>query len=324
MSFGSWRIAVAMTTLILSITPVRAFSPTFFQRTTVSSSSSSSSLFAIQPKNALFTQVISDVDDTLKSSGGVTVAGVALGGIDVQYERGDFYPGVAQFMLELSQYQGEGRELTMTPPKVAILTARAQEFKLALELKPTSKLARAFTKAGQAASVDHWGLGPVLYGSVAEWVVQTKKGLRKFNNFERLLQQDPTGTILQYIYVGDTGELDQEAGETMLREYPQVVKAVFLHVVSAEDAPPNNPPIPPPKIINGRPILFFRTYVGAAAMATQLGLMRGDGLLRVVEAAKDKLKNVPRESSKWTDLDQDIRKAYRTVGLDQVAKLERE
>lgn len=43
--------------------------------------------------------MISDVDDTLKSSGGVNVAGVALGGIDVQYERGDFYPGVAEFML---------------------------------------------------------------------------------------------------------------------------------------------------------------------------------------------------------------------------------
>jgi hypothetical protein len=135
-----------------------------------------------------------------------------------------------------------------------------------------------------------------------------------------LLQQDLTGTILQYIYVGDTGELDQEAGETMLREYPEVVKAVFLHVVSQYP----NPPVPPPRLINGRPILFFRTYVRAAAMATQLGFMGGDGLLRVVEAAKDKLKDVPRESDKWTDLNQDIREAYRTVGLDQVAKLERE
>jgi len=120
--------------------------------------------------------------------------------------------------------------------------------------------------------------------------------------------------------VGDTGELDQEAGETMLREYPEVVKAVFLHVVS--DQP--SPPIPPPKLINGRPIVFFKTYVGAASMATQLGLMTSDGLLRVVEAAKDKLKNVPRVSDKWTDLDADIREAYRTVGLDAVAKIARE
>ena len=39
--------------------------------------------------------------------------------------------------------------------------------------------------------------GPVLYGSVSEWIVQYKKGLRKFNNFERLLEQDPTGQIMQ-------------------------------------------------------------------------------------------------------------------------------
>jgi hypothetical protein len=40
-----------------------------------------------------FTQVISDVDDTIKSSGGVKIGDVALGGIDTQYERGEFYPG---------------------------------------------------------------------------------------------------------------------------------------------------------------------------------------------------------------------------------------
>ena len=40
-------------------------------------------------------------------------------------------------------------------------------------------------------------VGPVLYGSVAEWIVQDRKGLRKFTNFERLIQQDPTGTIFQ-------------------------------------------------------------------------------------------------------------------------------
>lgn len=122
--------------------------------------------------------------------------------------------------------------------------------------------------------------------------------------------------------MGDTGELDQEAGETMLREYPQVVKAVFLHVVS--DSPNHEIKIPPPKLINGRPILFFKTYVGAAAMATQLGLMSHDGLLRVVQAAKEKLQDVPQVSSKWTDLNIDIRLAYQTVGLDAVAAIARQ
>lgn len=193
---------LSLLTLVFSETSTIAFSSNLF--TTHSHSKlmapSSTCLFAntgSPVKNALYTQVISDVDDTLKSSGGVNVAGVALGGIDVQYDRGEYYPGVAQFMLELSCYNGEGVPPCITPPKVAILTARAEEFKIALELKDTSSLAIAFREAGEAAGIPNWGLGPVLYGSVAEWVIQNRKGLRKFNNFERLLQQDPTGTIMQ-------------------------------------------------------------------------------------------------------------------------------
>jgi hypothetical protein len=141
--------------------------------------------------------VISDVDDTLKSSGGVNVAGVTLGGIDVQYPRGDFYPGVAEFMLEISRYGIADAAEAAVPPKVAILTARAEEFKMALEIKANSKLAVAMRTAGERAGISGWGVGPVLYGSVAEWIVQYRKGLRKFTNFERLLQQDPSGMIVQ-------------------------------------------------------------------------------------------------------------------------------
>jgi hypothetical protein len=99
-------------------------------------------------------------------------------------------------MLELSMYNPINGA-TMTPPKVAILTARAEEFKMALELKDSSSLAMTFKETGERAGVQHWGLGPVLYGSVAEWIIQERKGLRKFTNFERLLQQDVTGCILQ-------------------------------------------------------------------------------------------------------------------------------
>lgn len=283
------------------------------------------------------TQVVSDIDDTLKSSGGVQVAGVYLGGIDVQYERGDFYPGVFQFMWELSLYsvainqrhyddhfydKNSAYSLQLSPPKVAVLTARAEEFKAALEIKDESKLAKALRRTAELSEVNpttEWGIGPVLYGSVSEWIIQDRKGLRKFNNFERLLEQDPTGQILQYVYVGDTGELDQEAGETMLREYPEVVKAVFLHVVSSEPPaayPSSGIAIPPPKLINGRPLVFFRTYVGAAARATQLGLMEEDGLMRVVEDAERSLKDVPKDNSKWIDLERDVEMAYRTLEVD--------
>jgi len=271
-----------------------------------------------------YTQVISDVDDTLKSSGGEKFAGmVTLGGIDVQYSRGDFYPGVAEFLLYCSLGADGSDTSTVIPPKLAILTARAEEFKVALELKANSKVAVALAKAGKAAGISDWGIGPVLYGSVAEWIVQNRKGLRKFTNFERLLQQDPTGRLLQYIYVGDTGELDPEAGETLLREYPELVQAVFLHVVSEQPGPLSETEYastmpPAPRYINGRPMIYFRTYVGAAVQAVRLGFMTMYGLEQVIKAATKKLEqegvsetNDP--NGKWLDLERDLQRAYKLL-----------
>ena len=101
----------------------------------------------------------------------------------------------------------------------------------------------------------------------------------------------------------------------MLREYPEVVKAVFLHVVYPSSPPPPGTALPPPKLVHGRPLVFFRTYVGAAARATQLGLMEPDGLRRVVEEAEEALREagVPEGSTKWTDLSRDVDEAYRTL-----------
>jgi hypothetical protein len=131
--------------------------------------------------------------------------------------------------------------------------------------------------------------------------------LRKFSNFERLIQQDPTGRIMQYVYVGDTGEFDQQAGETMVQEYPEVVKAVFLHYVTNVPGPVRN--VPPPKLINGRPIVFFRTYVGAAIAAMQLGFITMEGLERVMDAAVAGLQGVPIVSNKWVDMNKDLERA---------------
>ena len=54
---------------------------------------------ALQPRPI---QVVVDVDDTVKSSGNVRILDIPLGGIDAQYERGEFYPGVCDFCFELA------------------------------------------------------------------------------------------------------------------------------------------------------------------------------------------------------------------------------
>jgi hypothetical protein len=38
-------------------------------------------------------KVVTDIDDCVKSSGGVKLCGIPLGGVDKQYDRGQFYPG---------------------------------------------------------------------------------------------------------------------------------------------------------------------------------------------------------------------------------------
>lgn len=116
-------------------------------------------------------RVVTDIDDTVKSSGGVKLFGVPLGGIDIQYKRGEFYPGAFQFFFELSAHN---RKSKLDIPKVAVLTARAKEFLFALALKPKDKLCSAFRKIGDANGYPGWGvsLEHVYYGSVAEWLVQ--------------------------------------------------------------------------------------------------------------------------------------------------------
>jgi hypothetical protein len=130
-------------------------------------------------------QVITDIDDTVKSSGGLRLLGKlgvnigpALGGLDTQYKRNDFYPGVFQFGAELASY---GLPPNMQPAPMAVLTARARELKAFLALKPSTKLVtnymdaaeKLFNKFGKGSAT--WGIDTektVLYGSVIEWILQ--------------------------------------------------------------------------------------------------------------------------------------------------------
>ena len=121
-------------------------------------------------------RVITDIDDTVKSSGGVAIPlggfSIPLGGVDTSFQRNSFYPGVFQFDLEIACH---ATRVGGKPEKVAVLTARAEEFRFALEIKQSSKLCIGFRKAGESRSLSDWGVGPVLYGSVQEWICQERK-----------------------------------------------------------------------------------------------------------------------------------------------------
>ena len=205
-------------------------------------------------------------------------------------DRGVFYPGVFQFSLELSRYRVPSWQ---EPLSVAVLTARAREFLFALEIGDTHNISRQFRQCGQRDGFKSWGRGPVLYGSVKEWICPSRKSERKAANFGMLLEEDgrggrgrPGGAEGGYIFIGDTGEGDPLAGELMCARHPDRMRAVFLHVVS--DAPRQGAvSIPADRVVNGVPIVHFRTYIGAAVKAVQLGLMDKTGLDKVIVAAKE-------------------------------------
>ena len=207
-------------------------------------------------------------------------------------ERGSFYPGVFQFSLELARYRVPSWQ---NPLSVAVLTARAREFLFALEIGDTHEISKRFRLCGRRNGLKAWGRGPVLYGSVKEWICPLRKSARKFKNFRQLVEADgkgghgrPNGAEGGYIFVGDTGEGDPRAGELMSERYPERMRAVFLHVVS-DGQWQGQVRVPEDRTLNGVPIVYFRTYVGAAAKAVQLGLMDRSGLENVIIAAKEVL-----------------------------------
>ena len=69
---------------------------------------------------------------------------------------------------------------------MAVLTARAREFREFLEIRQSDKLCVGFRERGAARGHPDWGIGPVLYGSVQEWICQDRKGWRKYENFKLL------------------------------------------------------------------------------------------------------------------------------------------
>ena len=233
-------------------------------------------------------QVVVDVDDTVKSSGNVRILDIPLGGIDAQYERGEFYPGACDFCFELAAARS-------APEPVAVLTARAEEFAFALRLDDDDKVVKTFKECGTRRNVE-WGVAPdrVLYGSAHEWVFQDFKGWRKFLNFQKLVLRFPSSS---FVFVGDTGELDGQAGELMCYKYPELMACVLLHVVGTDKVPSSYE-------VNGVPVRFFRTYAGAASICHDLALLERDAVDRVCERALTEASVY--QDSRRTDIERDV------------------
>ena len=99
------------------------------------------------------------------------------------------------------------------------------------------------------------------------------------------------------MFVGDTGELDGQAGELMCYKYPHLMECVLLHVVGTSDVPSSYE-------VNGVPVRFFRTYAGAASICYDLALLERDAVDRVCDRAS--MESSVYSDSRRTDIERDV------------------
>ncbi|CDR98030.1 hypothetical protein, conserved [Babesia bigemina] len=260
------------------------------------------------------TQVIIDIDDTVKSSGGYKLFNVPLGGVDTQYGRGELYPGSFQFILELAMYKmGKNRK----PLLLAVLTTRIPQVPITVDSALNMRLREVAEKRG----VLNWGIdcdNKILYSTIKEWVFNETRGEKKFVNFRKLHKYVCNeNNNARFIWIGDTGDRDLEAGELMIKSFPGKIRAVFMHCVTPDEGNEGQR-MPNDYYLKSVPVLFFRTYVGAAKKAVEHGLLNHNALSRVlVRAVLDLNENSPQDLSKWKDLIRDI------LEVEEIANLKR-
>lgn len=183
--------------------------------------------------------VMSDVDDTMECSGGPP------GGADkdcIGTSKGHLYPGVGEFALALAR----GTNNSMTPRKVAPLSARPGALRWFLAMKPNTTEDIAYRHAAEAAGIQGWGLDTdnAMYGGLfdfLDWVhmpgTETTRfsifGHRKYSNWKKVGSAWGQATV----FVGDNGQGDTVAAQMMMRRSAGLtneqgaLRAAFIHDV---------------------------------------------------------------------------------------------
>lgn len=111
-----------------------------------------------------------------------------------------------------------------------------------------------------------------------------QRAIKKKENFDLIYAIDKekyANFQLSYILLGDVGEYDEDAYKLIADQYPQSIKAIFLHVVGHPDDQGEYIDYNYLDI----PIIYFHTYSGAAMKAYKLGLISIDGVSKVLNSS---------------------------------------
>ncbi|KAL7542333.1 hypothetical protein ACHAXR_011686 [Thalassiosira sp. AJA248-18] len=174
-------------------------------------------------------KILSDVDDTLTSSGGSYPAG-----IDKRYTKKVVYPGVIGLYRELDLPIHGPEEPRANTGNLVFLSARPHLYKDMSEKHNFEK----FKKLRERAGVDGRGglhtIPSLLAGDLTsgrEFMMTNDYeplARKKFDNFKRFVSIYPE---YKHVFVCDNGQGDVRAGELMHDQFPRHLDGLFVHLV---------------------------------------------------------------------------------------------
>ena len=265
---------------------------------------------AQQRQHMAWRKVLSDVDDTLLSSGGHYPAG-----IDKRYPRKVVYPGVLAFYRELDLGTSGPEEWPENRVgNLVFLSARPHVYKDMSEksnFKKFEKL-RMVNDSGRTGMHTTPSLLPGDLASGTKYMATNDfepLARKKFDNFKRYVSIYPE---YQHVFVCDNGQGDVKAGEMMFDSFPYEFEATYIHIV--QDRQKTFGYAPERWKEKEWDPCFFRTYPEAAIHAATRcpPLIRLGGLRRVCLDAVNDFYSIP--AKQWQS---ELQKAERRAELNQ-------
>ena len=239
-----------------------------------------------------FRKVLSDVDDTLCSSGGMYPAGV-----DKRFAKKTVYPGVLAFYRELDLgTEGPDEWEDDQVGNLVFLSARPHVYRDMSEKRNFAKFEKLRANKIDGRRGMHT-MPSLLAGDISSGSQYVMKNdfeplaRKKFDNFKRYVSIYPE---YKHVFVCDNGQGDVRAGEMMFENYPYELEAAYVHVV--QDLKSTYGFHPDRWRQKEFSPFFFRCYPEAALHAASQNppLIRIKGLQRIChDAVKDFLQLKP-------------------------------
>eukprot|EP00658_Telonema_sp_P-2_P016120 TRINITY_DN16245_c0_g1_i6.p1 TRINITY_DN16245_c0_g1~~TRINITY_DN16245_c0_g1_i6.p1 ORF type:complete len:893 (+),score=250.46 TRINITY_DN16245_c0_g1_i6:139-2817(+) len=216
-------------------------------------------------------KLLSDLDDTLYSSGGD-----GIGGVDITLEKHVLYPGVLAFLREMDMgpLGGCGKEEAAAAHglgNVVFLSARPHLYKNMSESYSYSLFETLQKDHGLHCSPT------LLAGELRSSLTNTGIAEKKLDNYKLYTDLYPE---YNFIFIGDNGQGDVIAGSSMLQQDQTRCVAVFIHQVQAMEKTPGYTPTEFERW-QQQGICFFEHYIQAAHHAYTIGLLSLSALRRV-------------------------------------------